>query len=130
MSARASLAPGSRKGPSVLSSSINSSQSASTSSQSTFSFRPHILSQSEHDGPLLDYSDLSERIDIFKQLFEAQSSQVIKELESASIEHASRLRDEQRNIDLTKKAIDQSKEDQKNLYQSESERVKLTFVYC
>jgi hypothetical protein len=120
MSARASLASGSRRGPSVLSSSLSSSQPASTSSQSTFSFRPHILSQGEYARPLLDYSDLTERIEIFKQLFQAQSSQVVNELQDASVEHDSRLRDEQRNIDLTKKAIDQSKEEQKNLYQCES----------
>jgi hypothetical protein len=116
MSARASLAP--RRGPGALSSSLASSQNASSS---TYSFRSHILlgGNKDQEGPLLDYSDLIERIEIFKELFEAQSSQAIKELESVSDEHAGRLREEKRHIDLTKKAIDQSKEEQKNLYQSE-----------
>lgn len=123
MSAKASLAPGSRRGPSLFSSSLSSSQAAGPSSQSTFSFRPHVLlSQgaiNDNSSPLLDYSDLTDRIEVFKEVFLAQTGQAIQELKRTSEKHASHLREEKRNIELTKEAIERQREEQKKMYQSE-----------
>lgn len=124
MSARASLAPGSaRRGPSLFSSSLASSQTAGPSSQSIFSFRPHVLlsqgANNDTSGPLLDYSDLTDRIEVFKEVFLAQTGQAIEELKRTSEEHASRLREEEKKVELTKEAIERQREEQKKMYQSE-----------
>jgi hypothetical protein len=132
MSARVSLAPGSRKGTGTLSSSLSlssSSQTAGPSSlQSAFSFRPHVLlpqggnnGQAADSRPLLDYSDLNERIEMFRQVFLAHSEQTIRELERRAGEHSGRVRDESRKVESTKEAIERQKEEQKRLHQSESD---------
>ena len=105
--------------------SLSSSQSSGPSLQSTFAFRPHVLLQTQERGrkpdgtPLLDYSDLAERIEVFKELFSAQSDHMMQGLKRSTDEHESQLRDERRNVELTREAIDRQREEQKKLYQSE-----------
>ncbi|UZJ54683.1 hypothetical protein CBS101457_004003 [Exobasidium rhododendri] len=127
MSNRASLAPGSRRGPDVLSSSsqskyLASSQTAGTSSPSTFSFRPHILLSQDGDkvgfGALLDYSDLNERIDMFREVFTASLEQSIAESERKAEEHAGRLREEDRKLESTRETIERQREELRKIDQT------------
>lgn len=116
----------------MLSSSQNlsSSQSAGTSSQPAFTFRPHVLlSQGGGDDdkagsskPLLDYSDLNQRIEIFREVFLASTEQTIAELERKAAENASRMREETRRLESTKDAIERQREEQDRLHQSECGR--------
>lgn len=91
---------------------------------STFSFKPHILlSDITNDdkgrrAPLLDYSDLNERIEIFKELFNMHLDSTASEIEKNSQEHARSVGDEQRNVDLVKERIERQKDEQKSLYQT------------
>lgn len=123
MSARASMAPGTRRGPSAFSSSLSSSQSASTSSQPVFSFRPHVLLShvnGSNKENLLDYTDLTDRIEMFKEVFLAQSEQTMQALQRASEEHNGKLREEKRNMEMTKEAIEKQKDEQRKTYQGKT----------
>jgi hypothetical protein len=126
MSYRHSIAPSSRRGQEMLNSSLSlsSSQLAGPSSQSAFSFRPHILLSQGHNNignrPMLDYSDLTERIETFKEIFSSKTEQMMQDMHHNQTNYSSRLREEKRNIESTEEAIERQREEQKKLNQSES----------
>lgn len=115
-------------GSEKLSSSVNlsSSQFGPTSGQSStgFSFKPHILLSSIDEEnkrgkkAILNYSQLNERIEIFKELMNAHLDQVTNEMESKRERHQSELQDQQRQTNAIRESIEKQKAEQKVLYQT------------
>lgn len=106
--------------------SLSASQFGPTSGQSStgFSFKPHVL-LSGIDGEMakgkraiLNYSQLNERIEIFKELMNAHLDQVTNEIESKRERHQSDIQDQQRQTNAIRECIEKEKGEQKVLYQT------------
>jgi kinetochore protein Spc25, fungi type len=98
--------------------------SSSGQNSTGFTFKPHVLLSGidEEMGrgkrAILDYSQLNDRIEIFKELMNAHLDQVTGEMESKRDQHQSTMRDQQSHVNAIKEGIEKQKDEQKTLYQT------------
>ncbi|PWN37877.1 uncharacterized protein FA14DRAFT_142518 [Meira miltonrushii] len=106
--------------------SLSASQFGPSSGQNStgFTFKPHVLLSgiNEESGrgkrAILDYSQLNDRIEIFKELMNAHLDQVTNEMEDKRDQHQSTMQDQQSHVNAIKEGIEKQKDDQKTLYQT------------
>lgn len=67
---------------------------------------------------MLDYSELNERIEIFKELINIHLDQSTIEMERKRDDHKRTLQDERNHVNAVKDGVERQKEEQKALYQT------------
>lgn len=71
-------------------------------------------------GVSLDYSALSNRIEAFKELFVAQLEQMTQTMQGDQSTHEHEIHDGQRSTEAMRTHIERQRNEQRELYQSES----------
>lgn len=97
---------------------LSASQSGAPSSISVFKHHSLLLGSDTGDqsNPMLDYSDLMDRIEMFKHLFSAHIDESIADIEKSKEDHSRAIADERRTMEAAKTRIEQQKVEQKALY--------------
>lgn len=127
MNSRSSIAPSKQAALRSSRASVYKSNTG-TSSTHAFSLRPHLLfgglasdgTDEDVQKPSLDYSDLTERIELFKELFVAHMKQYTSDIERNKLDHLHFMDSHRRNAEIVQDQIEKQKDDQKVLYQGES----------